>query len=1054
MLYEINVLQKTIKFYLGHIMNLTRRQFFKVTAAGASATGLAVLGMAPATAFAEVRQYKLLRATETRNNCTYCSVGCGTLLYSIGDGAINAKKKIFHIEGDPDHPVSRGSLCPKGASLIDFVNSPNRVFYPQVREAGADKWKNISWDEALDRIARLIKDERDANLKEKNTEGITINRLESVGMLCASASSNETGILTQKFMRSLGLVGTDSQARVCHGPTVSALAATFGRGAMTNTWTDIQNADFILVMGGNAAEAHPVGFKWVIEAKKQKGTKLIVCDPRFNRTASVADHYLPIRSGTDIAFLGAVINWLIKNNKVQWDYVKNYTNASFVVAEGFGFNEGLFSGHANYTPKDGDIAPMAAPAGAKGGAVYNNDSWTYELDEQGNAKIDPSLQNPRCVWQMMKNHYAQYTPEMMHKITGTPIADFLQVCEALGATSAKNKAGTILYALGWTQHTYGSQNIRTMAMIQLILGNIGVAGGGVNALRGHSNIQGLSDLGLLSTSLPGYLSLPNEKRNPTFAEYLHVQTPKSMRPGQLNYWGNTPKFMVSLLKWFFGEHATKENDWGYDWLPKWDKMYDVMQMAEMMYQGQMHGLLVQGFNAMGSFPDSNRVVEAFSKLKWMVVMDPLNTETATFWENHGDAHNVDPASIQTTVFRLPVPCFAEENGSIVNSSRWLQWHYAGAEPPDEARSDLEILAQLHLRLKEMYLKEGGKVPEPIINLNWPYKVAHSPTPEEMAQESNGWALTDLKDDKGNIIVPKGGQLDGFAQLRDDGSTACACWIFAGSWTKNGNQMARRDNSNSGLGNTPGWAWAWPANRRILYNRASCDPSGRAWDPERILIEWDGTKWTGADVADYKGDQAPDTAMNPFIMNEEGVGRLFCTKKLVDGPFPTFYEPIESPIGKNLLYPKVLNTPAVRLFDSVKTRIGHKNEFPCVGTTYRLTEHFQFWTKSVKLLMIAQPEQFVEISEELAKQKGIGKGDTVKISTKRGWVEAKAVVTKRMRPLNINGQIVHQIGIPLHGGWINVGEKKQFLINTLTPFVGDCNTQTPEYKTFLCNIEKA
>ncbi|WP_371688066.1 formate dehydrogenase-N subunit alpha [Snodgrassella alvi] len=1035
-------------------MNLTRRQFFKVTAAGAGATGLAVMGMAPATAFAEVRQYKLLRATETRNNCTYCSVGCGTLLYSLGDGAKNAKKKIFHIEGDPDHPVSRGSLCPKGASLIDFVNSPNRVLHPQVREAGTNEWKDISWDEALDRIARLIKDERDANLIAKNADGVTVNRLETIGMLCASASSNETGILTQKFMRSLGLVGTDSQARVCHGPTVSALAATFGRGAMTNTWTDIQNADFILVMGGNAAEAHPVGFKWVIEAKKQKGTKLIVCDPRFNRTASVADHYLPIRSGTDIAFLGAVINWLIKNDKVQWEYVKNYTNAAFILADDYGFNEGLFSGHADYTSADGRPTPEAAPKGAKGGAVYNNASWTYELDENGFAKTDPTLENPRCVWQVMKRHYAQYTPEMMHKITGTPIEDFLLVCQALGATSAKNKAGTILYALGWTQHTYGSQNIRTMAMIQLILGNIGMPGGGVNALRGHSNIQGLSDLGLLSTSLPGYLSLPNEKKNPTFEEYLSVQTPKAMRPGQLNYWSNTPKFMVSLLKWFFGDKATKENNWGYDWLPKWDKMYDVLQMAEMMYQGQMHGLLVQGFNAMGSFPDSNRIVEAFSRLKWMVVMDPLNTETATFWENHGDAHNVDSCSILTTVFRLPVPCFAEENGSIVNSSRWLQWHYAGAEAPEDARADLEILAELHLRIKALYEKEGGKVPEPIINLSWPYKVAHSPTPEEMAQESNGWALADIKDEQGNIIVPKGGQLDSFAQLRDDGSTACACWIFAGSWTKNGNQMARRDNSNAGLGNTPGWAWAWPANRRILYNRASCDPSGQAWDPERKLIHWDGSKWVGADVADYKADQAPDTDMNPFIMNEEGVGRLFCTKKLVDGPFPTFYEPTESPVGKNLLYPKVLNTPAVRLFDSVKERIGNKDEFPCVGTTYRLTEHFQFWTKSVKLLMIAQPEQFVEISEELAAQKKIAKGDTVKISTKRGWVEAKAVVTKRLRPLDINGQTVHQIGIPLHGGWVNVGEKKQFLINTLTPFVGDCNTQTPEYKTFLCNIEKA
>ncbi|WP_084224346.1 formate dehydrogenase-N subunit alpha [Stenoxybacter acetivorans] len=1024
-------------------MNLTRRQFFKVTAAGAGATSLAVLGALPANAWAEVRQYKLTRAIEARNNCTYCSVGCGTLIYSLGDGARNAKRKIFHIEGDPDHPVSRGSLCPKGASLIDFVNSPNRVLFPEVREAGSNEWKQISWHEAFDRIARLLKDERDANLKEKNADGIPINRLESVGLLCASASSNETGILTQKFMRSLGLVGTDSQARVCHGPTVSALASTFGRGAMTNTFVDIQNSDFILIMGGNAAEAHPVGFKWVIEAKKRNGTKLIVCDPRFNRSAAVADHYLPIRSGTDIAFLGAVINWLLANDKVQWDYVKNYTNASFIVSEGFGFHDGLFSGHADYQ-SDRETTQSG----------YDNSTWVYELDGNGHAKIDETLQHPRCVWQMMKQHYAQYTPEMMTKITGTPIEDFLKVCEALGATSAKDKAGTILYALGWTQHTYGAQNIRTMAMIQLILGNIGVAGGGVNALRGHSNIQGLSDLGLLSTSLPGYLSLPNEKAHPTFEDYLAKQTPKALRPNQLNYWSNTPKFMVSLLKWFFGDAATKENNWGYDWLPKWDKMYDVLQMVEMMYQGQMNGLLVQGFNAMGSFPDSNRVTEAFAKLKWLVVMDPLDTETATFWQNHGDAHDVDPKQIQTTVFRLPTPCFAEEAGSIVNSSRWLQWHWAGAEPPGEALPDLEIMAELMLRLKDLYAKEGGKSPEPILNLDWQYKNPHSPQPEETGKESNGWALADIKDDKGNVIVAKGQQLDAFSQLKDDGSTACACWIFAGSWTKNGNQMARRDNTDSGLGNTPNWAWAWPANRRVLYNRASCDPQGKPWNPHRVLIKWDGKKWTGADVADFKADEAPGSGMNPFIMAEEGVGRLFCTQKMVDGPFPTFYEPMETPVGKNLMYPKVLNSPAVRLFDSVKSRLGKKEQFPYVGTTYRLTEHFQFWTKSVKLLMIAQPEQFIEISEELAKEKGIAKGDWVKISTIRGAVQAKAVVTKRVKPLQIDGKTVHQVGIPLHGGWVNVSGRKQYLINTLTPFVGDCNTQTPEYKTFLCNIEKA
>lgn len=1038
-------------------MNVTRRQFFKITAGGIGATGLAVMGMAPNEAFAEVRQYKLLRASEARNNCTYCSVGCGTILYSLGDGAMNAKRKIFHVEGDPDHPVSRGSLCPKGASLIDFVNSENRVHFPEVREPGTNEWKRISWHEALTRIARLIKEDRDANLIVNGEDGTPVHRLPTLGMLTASAASNETGILTQKFMRSLGIVATDAQARVCHGPTVSALASTFGRGAMTNTFVDIQHADMIMVMGGNAAEAHPVGFKWVIEAKKRKGTKLYVVDPRFNRTAAVADFYAPVRSGSDIAFLGALINWLIENDKIQWEYVKAYTNASFIVSENYDFNEGLFSGHHANEVKDEameDLSPEVATRGRPKKAFYDNDSWFYELDESGYAKTDPSLQHPRCVFQLLKKHYSRYTLDMMTTICGTSKEDFLTIAEAWGEMAAPDKAGTILYALGWTQHTTGSQMIRTMAIVQLLLGNIGVSGGGVNALRGHSNIQGLSDLGLLSTSLPGYLVLPNEYTHPTLQDYLDKQTPKALQPGQLNYWNNTPAFMVSFLKWMYGDNATASNDFGYDWLPKWDKMYDILQMTELMYQGQVNGLLVQGFNAQGSFPDAKRVTEAFSKLKFMVVMDPIKTETASFWENHGEAHDIDTASIQTTVFRLPTPCFAEEQGSIVNSSRWLQWHHAGAEPPGEALPDLDILGELHLLLKDMYLKEGGTAPEPITKLSWNYAKPHAPSPEEMAKESNGRALADIYDASGRLLRKKGELLDGFAQLRADGSTMCATWIFAGSWTEAGNQMDRRDNTDSGLGNTPKWAWAWPANRRILYNRASCDPSGKPWDPKRTLIEWDGAKWTGADVADFKADEAPNSGMNPFIMNEEGVGRLFSARKLVDGPFPEHYEPLESPIGTNPLHPKVVQTPAMRLFDSVKDRIGTHEEFPYVGTTYRLTEHFQFWTKSVKLLMIAQPEQFVEISEELAKEKGIQKGDWVKISSKRAYIKAKAVVTKRVVPLQINGKTVHQVGIPLHGGWENVSGQKQYLVNALTPFVGDCNTQTPEYKTFLVNIEKA
>lgn len=1038
-------------------MKVTRRQFFKVTASGAGACTAAVMGVMPAPAFAEVRQYKLSGAFEARNNCTYCSVGCGTILYSLGDGAKNAKKKIFHIEGDPDHPVSRGSLCPKGASLLDFVNSENRLHYPEVREPFSDEWKRISWHEALQRIARHIKNDRDANFIEKNAEGVTVNRLPSLGMLTASASSNETGILTQKWMRSLGIIATDAQARVCHGPTVMALASTFGRGAMTNTFCDMQNADFIMVMGGNAAEAHPVGFKWVIEAKKKKGTKLFVVDPRFNRTAAVADFYAPIRSGSDIAFLGALINWLIENDKIQWEYVKAYTNASFIVKEGYDFHEGLFSGYNqpdSERTKRGEKQPETSSRIDTNQPTYNNETWFYELDENGHAKTDPTLQDPRCVFQQLKKHYSRYTLDMMNRICGTSKEDFLKVAEAWGEMAAPDKAGTILYALGWTQHTTGSQIIRTMAMVQLLLGNIGMAGGGVNALRGHSNIQGLSDLGLLSTSLPGYLTLPNETNHKTFQDYLNKQTPKALQANQLNYWQNTPAFFVSFLKWMYGDNATQENNWGYDWLPKWDKMRDILQLTESMYQGEVQGLLVQGFNAQGSFPDAHRVTEAFSKLKYMVVMDPIKTETASFWENHGEAHDVDPSQIGTEVFRLPTPCFAEEAGSIVNSSRWLQWHHPGAEPPGEALPDLDILGELHLLLKEMYEQEGGVAPEPITKLSWKYAKPHAPTPEEMAKESNGYALTDLFDQDGKLIRKKGELLDGFHQLRADGSTECATWIFSGSWTQAGNQMDRRDNTDSGLGNTPYWAWAWPANRRIVYNRASCDPSGKPWDPKRVLIKWDGEKWGGADVADFKATEPPGSGMNPFIMNEEGVGRLFCARKMVDGPFPEHYEPMESPIGTNPLHPNVVQSPAVRLFDSVKDRFGTHEEYPYVGTTYRLTEHFQFWTKSVKLLMIAQPEQFCEISEELAAEKGIRKGDWVKIFNKRAWIRARAVVTKRIKPLQIDGKTVHQVGIPLHGGWENVSGQKQFIVNSLTPFVGDCNTQTPEFKSFLVNIEKA
>ncbi len=803
---------------------------------------------------------------------------------------------------------------------------------------------------------------------------------------------------------------------------------------MTNHWVDIKNANVVVVMGGNAAEAHPVGFRWAMEAKNNNDATLIVVDPRFTRTASVADIYAPIRSGTDITFLSGVLLYLINNNKIHADYVKHYTNAALLVRDDFRFEDGLFSGY------DADKRQ------------YDKESWNYQYDENGYAKRDDTLTHPRCVWNLLKEHVSRYTPDVVENICGTPKADFLKVCEVLASTSTANRAATFLYALGWTQHTVGAQNIRTMAMIQLLLGNIGVAGGGVNALRGHSNIQGLTDIGLLSTSLPGYLTLPQESHHDV-ETYLAANTPKALLPGQVNYWSNYPKFYVSLMKTFYGDAATRENGWGYDWLPKWDQAYDVLKYFDMMDRGEVNGYFCQGFNPVASFPDKNKVVASLSKLKYMVVVDPLVTETSNFWQNHGEMNDVDPSTIQTEVFRLPSTCFAEEDGSIANSGRWLQWHWKGADAPGEAINDGQILAGLYDELRRLYRAEGGKGVEPLMKMSWNYKQPHEPESEEVAKENNGYALADLYDANGNLLVKKGELLDSFAQLRDDGTTASGCWIYAGSWTRKGNQMANRDNADpSGLGNTLGWTWAWPMNRRVLYNRASADPQGKAWDPHRLLIEWNGEKWVGNDIPDYSA-AAPELNAGPFIMQQEGLGRLFALNKLAEGPFPEHYEPIETPIGTNPLHPNVVSSPVARMFKADAARIGDRKEFPYVGTTYRLTEHFHTWTKHARLNAIAQPEQFVEISETLAKSKGISNGDSVKVSSKRGFIRAKAVVTRRLQTFNVNGQQVETVGIPLHWGFEGKTQKG-FLANTLTPSVGDANSQTPEYKAFLVNIEKA
>jgi formate dehydrogenase-N alpha subunit len=793
---------------------------------------------------------------------------------------------------------------------------------------------------------------------------------------------------------------------------------------MTNGWTDVQNADVILVMGGNPAENHPVGFRFVMEARRKRKAKLVCVDPRFNRTAAVSDVYVPIRAGSDIAFLGGLIHHAISKNLIQRDYVKLHTNAAFLVREGYGFKDGHFTGWNQETK------------------TYDKSTWQYELDGSGYAKVDPTLEHPRSVFQLMRQHYSRYTPEAVSNICGCTKEEFLQAAEVICSAHTNDKSGTMLYALGWTQHSHSVQLIHTAAMVQLLMGNIGMPGGGVNAQRGHANIQGATDMGSWNY-LPGYLKIPRANQA-SLGTYLEANTPKALRPNSMNYWGNTPKFAISLLKSYYGAAAVKSNDFGYGWLPKagesashaWGTFFDDMA------QGKMDGLISFGMNPVANGPNTAKMLTALAKLKWMIVVENFETETSAFWKAKtlgGKFQDTALASadVATECFLLPASCFAEKDGAFVNSSRWLQWKEAALDPPGDAWRDQDIIAKLFLAIRELYEKEGGKGKESLLAMQWPYANQTSPSLAEVAREVNGRDLS------------TGKQLNGFGELKDDGSTSCGCWIYAGSWTESGNNMARRGQDDpTGLGLFPGWSWSWPANRRILYNRASTDEKGKAWDSTRAPLKWDGTRWAG-DTPDYKAD-APPEAFGAFIMLPEGVAKLFA-QDLVEGPFPEHYEPAESPVP-NPLHPNVSANPAAKIFAGERDKMGTAAEFPYVGITYRLTEHFHYWTKHTQASAEIQSNFFVEVPDGLAQEKGIRTGDIVRVWSARGYVEGPALVTKRLRGLQSGGKTVYQIGLPIHWGY--VGKVTGPLINNLTASVYDPNSGTPEYKGFLVNLEKA
>ena len=874
------------------------------------------------------------------------------------------------------------------------------------------------------------------------------------------------------------------------------------------------------------AECHPVAFRWPMLAKTRYDAKLIHVDPRFTRTSAMCDIYAPIRAGSDIAFLGGLINYVINNERWKTDsffqeYLLHYTNASTLVRSDFKGTEdldGVFSGLMEYT--------RDKPGWDYDGFLgqYQTDSWQYaeQGDEMGQprggeenssparkeaqakprpgepfeqvirslikppTRHDPTLKDPHCVFQLVKRHFSRYTPEMVQRVTGCPPETFIRVAETILENSGRDRTTAFAYAVAWTQHTNGPQMIGCCALLQLLLGNMGRPGGGIMALRGHASIQGSTDVPTLYHSIHGYMPAPSGlKDHGTLRDFIATEA------NATSYWANYPKFMVSYLKSMYGDAATATNDFGYDWHPKITGDHSHMPMMLAMADGKVKGMLCIGQNPATSL---NATLErkAMRRLEWLVVRDIFLTESATFWKRspEHEAGEVKTEDNATEIFFMPAAQAAETDGSFTNTQRMLQWHFKAADAPGQCRSDLWFTHQLALRLKKMYA--GSELPrdQGMKNLLWDFdfdddSAARAEGAERIARDTTGPtpssssaqrhpagepdAYKVLREINGYVTGQPAQHLEGFDQLKDDGSTTCASWIYCGVYpAPDQNLAARKEADPPGVPNAErNWGWAWPANRRVLYNRASADPKGQPWSERKKWVWWDGKQWTGYDTPDFAKTKAPSAPANskkigldalsgtqPFIMIPDGRGWLYNPSGLLDGPLPTHYEPAESVI-RNPLY-RQQSSPVFKYWkrsDNLLAGIADP-KYPYVITTYRLTEHYLSGVMSrwIPWLTELMPELFIELSPELADEKGIKNTDWVRISTPRAQIRAKALVTRRMRPFKLGDKIVHQVGMPWHWGWEGVVTGD--VVNSLSSLVGDPNVTIHEGKAFVCNVEKA
>ena len=842
------------------------------------------------------------------------------------------------------------------------------------------------------------------------------------------------------------------------------LGTSFGRGGATTAQQDLANADAILIMGSSMAEQHPIAFRFVVEARERGGTVIHV-DPRFTRTTAMADIWAPIRAGSDIVFLGALINYVLQHGKDFRDYVLHYTNASAIIHEDFKDTEdldGVFSGWDEERRMYVTDSWLYAGLDMGGAASEERSSSAHGLwgKNQGGQpeklvpkQRDMTLQHPRCVYQLLKRHFARYTPELVERLCGTPTAQFLRVAEAYASASGPERTGAICYAVGWTQHSTGPQIIRAASILQMLLGNIGRPGGGILALRGHASIQGSTDIPTLYDIMPGYLPMPNfESGTHDLKTYIEQNGTKS------GWWHNTDKYIVSLLKAWYGDAATKDNGYGYNWLPRITGDHSHQGYWLDMDDGKMEGLFVFGQNPAVGGPNARLERRAMANLDWLVVRDMVEIETASFWYDSPEVERGElrTADIKTEVFLLPAASHAEKEGTFTNTQRLLQWREKAVDPPGDARSDLWFVYHLGKRLQDKAARDRRPRNAGLNALTWRYRedgAIREPNAEEVLQEINGRTVADQK------------LVSGFKALKADGSTECGCWIYSGVCPEEGRNRANERESRDYLGH--GWGFSWPSDRRIMYNRASAKPDGTPWSDRKKLVWWDAAtqQWTGLDVPDFTPTKAPDYTPAddaqgdealpgdaPFIMHSDGLGWMWVPIGLRDGPLPTHYEPLESPFA-NALYPRrPTNPPADKKerHDNRYVPVGDPR-FPYVLTTYRLTEHHTAGGMSRYLSHLAelQPEFFAEISPELADRIGAEHGGWVTVASPRGLVEARALVTTRMRPLTVDGRVVHQVGLPYH--WGTRGLVTGDSANDLVAMSEEPNVRIMETKGLVCYI---